>query len=314
MGYAVYGLLSWYWDPVEVRLKEFQMERDRLDQTVWPSYKWYLRQQLGLDIAYGDEKEIEAQLLQGQPWPVAVARFVQGLYDAQREVWLYFARKASVVVSETATPESANVQIVQYILTKYPTFPPKRMDLFEEFWDGLYWEQYQASSQKRTDMQRQVLDTFATHLAQHFGWQPEGGEARLRQWIAEASKIHEIGWRTLKDRLAEYWFSVFVHPLLSAKGAWTWIHWLRLNDLTGIGVSQKQRLSSYAIDTLVVYTLVNSSFWKQHHLNGWVCAKPYEVMVYQPQDHGRMTKMTTVYDATSADCEYRVRQESILEE
>jgi len=288
-GSVVIMLIDWFRDRTVQSMQafdtEFEAEKKKWDATL----RWTLPERRQTSW---DSEDYRDKMLQGKSWPDFLIDMIEDLRQNHPEIWQHIAQKAET----EATP-----LIAAGIQQKFPMFPESREDQpgsydylmrFTDFMDSAWSQQYTAWSQQGQAMVLQFLQKFVTLLGQTYGQINTTLEAKLPSY-AQYRNWQQLGW-DLKDN----WNSWFEHEIVSPRGLWSAIHFLRLHNLGS------KRLSVYQIDTLVIHTFITSP--QLQFYQGWYDAEPYEVMISNPDEYGHMTKMTTQYAFDNDLCSYNL--------
>ena len=119
--------------------------------------------------------------------------------------------------------------------------------------------------------------------------------------------LHQILYRGLGLKYFDY----FTTEIASPRGDWTISRW---EYLFPSFEEVKTRFSTYLQDTMIVYNLIHSAFFKDNDLDGWMCDNRAEVMVHQPSRKGEMKKVTTVYNTDRCLYSGAETEENFLDE
>jgi len=229
---------------------------------------------------------------------------VKDLTKNHPEIWYALLKKYNLNIEQPSQIEKIQQQLTMIIVKE---FPEKEMygdseyvsfENFEEFFNIVFWNEYEKSKTDIDEMLRERLLTFFYHINKGFMLN-NSGKNLIDNIITEFLKYRNIN--SIKDsELFIEWEKYFEYDIISPRGLWIAINWVRITTK----LEEKYRLSWYFVDTLLIYTLINSDYFKNNHYQGWICNEPFEVMIYEPEKYGKLIRLDIPFDFNKYDCTY----------
>jgi hypothetical protein len=291
------------YDFIEKDLNLISTQRTETTNNIkkFKTYNWNLNDRLNTSWDASDYYQILEKSAGSTNWYQIISYIVKDLRDNQPEIWLALLEKYNIILDTPDKIPLVHQQLCNYIIQKYPVVTDPDNYHFEglnEFFDLIYWrESDKLNLLFKRKYQEYITDLFK-HLDLYFELRPEAQNFKT-DFIFKFVNSHNHLEMLMGSDMIINWNKYFKFDIMSPRGLWISINWFRL-----IKDPNLPRLSWYTVDTLLVYSLINSKYFKENQFQGWYCKNQYEIMVCQPATYGIITRTDIPFELDRTNCGY----------
>jgi len=263
-------------------------------------YNWNLNKRL--NTSWDDDKYIDilktasgsVNTQSDKIWEDIILYIISDLKINQSEIWYTLLKKYNIILNTPDQIPQCELLLQSKILEKFPFNTIEyNLENFEHFFNIIYNTEYNKILEEYIQLKVNFINKTLETFNQCFVKKSDQSDI-ISGYLKSYNKENFI-----LDKLVKEWDIYFEYDLISPKGLWIIINWNRYNEDI-----KKKRLSWYTIDTLLIYTLINSEYYLKNNYQGWYCENVYEVMIHYPGEYGNLIRNAIPFDHTAANCNY----------
>lgn len=280
---------------IENSINEIKKESNKLldDTEKLKIYNWNLNHRLNTSYDDPEYLNILRSAAKSNKWGDIINYIISDLRKNQPEIWNKLLEQNDIKVETPDKISEVEKELYNIILTKFPSENIYFED-FEDYFNIIYRSEHKKTVEAIRDKYTNVLSEWIDNLNICF---------KLKDNLIKNELIKKIIGTYNKDmmirNLFEEWKNYFTFDIISPRGLWIVNNWLRST------ISHKEpRVSYYATDTLLIYTLINSTYYIKNQYQGWYCENTYEIMIHNPSNYGNLVRVDIPFNHNDPNCSY----------
>lgn len=288
---------------IEEPLNVFRQDkRKRLDEIEdLKVYDWTLNQRLKTSWDDNQYIDILKYASKSDTWDGIILYIIRDLQNNQPEIWYALLQKYNIKLDTPEQIPEAEISLRKHIIQRFPfdlSQDTANYDFenFSYFFNIIYNDTWSVIRQETTKQEIEYITTILEHLNKFFIIK---NPMLISQLIQESQKTYSH--RFFLSKFSSGWLDYFEQDIISPKGMWTAINWLRYTQ-----DKSDKRLSWYSIDTLLIYSVMSTRYFIDNKYQGWYCEKVYEIMIVNPDSHGRLIRHNIPFDTNVCQQEYTI--------